>query len=176
MTQTFRSINIGFSLSPEFFALFDAYCFKNYPMVSKFMRSILCELVCEIITDHVLKLMDIFSKKKKEGKTYIPYIIGSKTQLTEEFIKEFLQRICITNDGADEFLAQLRREILKYAKENLLQEERNIYWDPQKEAIMVVSYEIPKSTFSEELSREHPICVDLLMRIELRILGVKHNL
>ena len=176
MTQTFESINAGFSLSPKFFELFSVYCSRNYPRVSLCLRSVICEIVYEVMTDHVLKLIDIFSKKNKEVGLYIPHIIGSGTQLTQEFAEEFLQRICITEDGSDEFLAQLHKEILKYAKENLLQEERNIYWDPQKEAIMAVSYEIPKFTFNEELGREHPICADLLMRIELRILGVKHNL
>lgn len=172
MNQPIGNIETGFSLSPKFFELFDAYCFRNYPIISSFIRSVYGEAVYEIVTNHVLKLIEIFSKKEKTQEKYLPCVIGSKTQLANEFIEEFLQRIRITRDGSAEFLAQLHQELLSYAQRSVSQDKNNIYWDAQKEAIVVVSYEVPIPSCGSR----HNVCIDLLTRIEIHMLGVRHNL
>lgn len=178
MTQKTGHNEIGFSLSPEFFELFKAYCFEKYPQVSRFIGSIYGEVVYVIMINHVLKLIEIFSQKEKAQGKYTPCVIGSRTRLTDEFIEEFLQRIRITRDGSAEFLAQLHKELLDYAKRSNPRDKGSIYWDAQKNAIVVVSYEVPKLTFGEKykLGEGHRVCIDLLTRIEIHMLGVGHHL
>lgn len=172
MIQTSASIKAEFFLSPNFWKLFRDYCYRmEYSELYLHLGGVHKKVVHQIITGHVIGMIRIFSKKVKNRKQYIPYAVGTDAQFDKAFLEEFFQRICITQEGSEQFIEQLYEELLTYAKRFTQQEKTAIFWDPDIDAIIVASYDVPTPTFGEKYGlKGYPTCIGLLTRVENAIL------